>query len=243
MEAVIFDGKGAVPTFNQGVSQAVTQGAAGIVLLGVPPAAVQAPLAEATAAKIPVVDIFNGSADDPLEAGIFAHVTADFVGSGKDLADWMLADSDCKVNVEILGASVLATQTDIIEGAEAQLKAECPDCTSNASDVDLSSVAVDIAGKVETALRRNPDLNYIFPVFDSAVTFVAPAVAQSGADVKIISHDGVSGNLDDVRGRRRPVRGHGVRVARLDGMGACGPARSCPGRQAERRAHDPDPPH
>jgi len=199
MKGVVFDGKGDASQWNAGFAQAVAQNAAGIVLLGIDENLVSGPLADAKKAGIPVVDLFNGSPSAPLADGVYAHVTPDFTNSGKVLASWILADSGCKADTVLWGASVLPIHNEMVQSAKATLNQLCPDCKVDAQDVDLANVATDIGNKAANALRRDPDINYLFPVFDSAVTFVAPAVQSAGSSVKIVSHDGVDANLDMVR--------------------------------------------
>jgi ribose transport system substrate-binding protein len=199
MNVKIIGGKGSNSIKNQGVAQAVAQKAAGIILLSVVSDSVSGPLADAEKAGIPVIDTFTGSAQDPLKNGVLAHVTADFAKSGAVMADWMLADSGCDLNAGIYGGIVHPVHKLLIDSSQAEIKRLCPDCSSEAHNVDFATMATSLPRRVQNDLRRNPDLNYLFPVFDGAASLTAPAVQQAGSDVTIVSHDGVDANLDQVR--------------------------------------------
>jgi ribose transport system substrate-binding protein len=200
MEPSVFDAKAQVPLMNQGVEQAVTQGASGIALLAIPAALVEKPLADAVKAGITVVDNFNGSPSAPLPEGVTAHVTADFIRSGAMMVDWILKDSQCTANVGVLFSQNIPAAIDLRDGAVAELEKLCPTCESSVVEFDTGNVATDLPQKVQTMLTANPNMNYIFVFNDSSVPFIDSALAQAGrSDVKIVSHDGVQENLDAMK--------------------------------------------
>jgi len=196
-----YQARGTVNGMNAGVAQAVAQGADGIVLFAVDPELVATPLKKALDAGIPVVDAFNGGPDNPLD-GLFGHVTMDPSVSGGMAADWMLADSECSASAAAFAATVYQIQKEMGEGAEAEFKRLCPDdCKISLESFDLAKVATELGTKTQSVLRRDSSIDYLFPVFDSGVNYVVPAVQQSGRadEIKIIGHDGVDTNLADIR--------------------------------------------
>jgi ribose transport system substrate-binding protein len=208
MKPTVFDGKGNVTSWNAGVNQAVGQGADGIILQGVDPKLVSAGVAKAEAAGIPVVDTYNGHPDDPLHPGVVAHVTSDYTQGGRDLASWVLADSKCQANTLVFGAPAFAVEVDIVEGFMEQHKKLCPSCKVQLHDLnDFSQLGTELFSETQSAIRREPDLNYIFGAFDATVTYILPAIEQSKADVKVVSHDGVKENLDFVRQGKQAADG------------------------------------
>ena len=206
IEVTIFDGQGDPSEWNLGVEQAIAQGADAIILQAVAPGAVSAPLADAAAAGIVIVDIFNGSPDQPLAEGLFAHVTPDFRASGELMANWMLADSGCDVNAAIFGIRALPLHEDMMTSAQATIEGAC-DCKAVLEDVDPTTIGTDFVPNVSAVLGREGDINYLFPVFDAVVP-LAKAATEGYEGVKILGHDGVSSNLDDIR-----AGGPGAQVA------------------------------
>lgn len=196
----IVSAKGSASQMNQGVASAVAQKASGIVLLAVDPRLVDGPLAQAMKAEIPVVDSLTAGPDAPLN-GLFAHVDADMKGDGGLVADWVMADSGCKAEMVIFASTVLSVHKLLTEGAQEEMKRLCPECKTTLQEFDSTKMATDLGTSTQSVLRRNPDTNYLFPVLDAGVQFVEPAVAQAGKsdDVKIVSHDGVSTNIANMR--------------------------------------------
>jgi ribose transport system substrate-binding protein len=191
---------GTVSSWVAGVSQAVSQGAAGIVLLGVPWQVVTGPLATAAAKKIPVVQFSDGGPNMSVPSTVYSHVTSDFVLGGQYMADWVLADSGCKAHVAYLSAGTGAGSSglEVDTGFSTQLMALCPSCTLNAAHVDIASLATQLPGATQSLLRRYPDTNYVAATFDSLVTFIQPSVTQAGSSAKIVAHDGAEVNLQTI---------------------------------------------
>jgi len=201
LKVTIFDGQGNVNTWNQGVSEAVSQGASGIVLQGISPSLVSGPLAQAVAAKIPVIDSLTGNPKDALPTGILAHVSVDYTFGGKLLADWMIADSNGHAHVVIFTSSVYTIYVKMLAGFKAEFRKRCPKtCRIDAvEDVPPTNWATQLGTIASTQLSRHPDVNYFVPVADAMVTYIAPSLTQVKSRVKIISHDGVTTNLDLIR--------------------------------------------
>ncbi len=195
----VFDGRGAVATWAAGIAQAQAQGASGIILLSIPPETVAQPIADAAGRGVTVVDSFAGGPTAPLAQGVFAHTTFDPAASGRTLADWVLADSNCRANVLIVGAESLALHTEMMEAARARISERCPSCTATVQNIDLATMATTLQPRVEASLRQDSNTNYVISALDAAVTFIQPAVASSGRDVKIVGHDGVATNIDFIR--------------------------------------------
>jgi ABC-type sugar transport system substrate-binding protein len=208
MEPTVIDGKGNVTSWNAGLDQAVGQGADGILLQGVDPKLVSGGLEKAKAKGIPVIDTFNGAPADELVPGTLAHVTASYHNSGRDLARWILADSGCKANTLMFGAPAFAVELDIAEGFEAEYKRLCPDCKLRTHDInDFAQLETELFSETQSALRRDPEVNYIFGTFDGMVTFILPALEQLKSEVKVVSHDGVAENLQLVRDGKQAADG------------------------------------
>jgi ribose transport system substrate-binding protein len=195
VDVMSFDGQGSTNRFTEGIEQAVAQDAAGIILVGIDPAVVSSAFAEAAAAGIPVQNTLNSDPDDALPAGMYGNLTSDFSGDGATVADWALADSGCATDLAIIYSSSILVWKKMADAAQAEIEAECADCTVTMLDVDLANVATDVGAQLQSALQRNPDINYLYPVWDSAVTYVTPVVAAAGSSAKVLSRDGLDANV------------------------------------------------
>ncbi|MGH2662961.1 MAG: sugar ABC transporter substrate-binding protein [Actinomycetota bacterium] len=201
MEAEVFNGEGQVATWNQGVRQAVNEEYDGIVLLSVQPDLVSEPLEQGIEDGMAVVEIFNGSPvpQDELDPRVDAQVTPDFFASGSLISDWIMADSGCDATVAVFGAEVIGVQSNMMQSFEEYLPQECADCTLYVERIDLANIAGEMETRTPNILRRDPDIDYLVPVFDAAATFLIPAAQQAGFEGKVLSHDGVPAHLDLVR--------------------------------------------
>lgn len=195
-------GNGSIPDIVSAVSQAVAQKADGIVLFAIPPTAVASQLTAAKAAGIPVVDTYNSNVGQDLSAqGLFGHVSADYAQGGKEVAAWMMVDSKCKLATAIMGNAILAPHKEQRDAALAEFKANCPDtCKGEYVSLDLPKLATAAGPQAQQVLRRTPDMKYIYSLLDGAVTFIAPAVQQSGrTDVKVASMGGDAASFARIR--------------------------------------------
>lgn len=196
-----YDGQFQPDRYNDGIRQAIAQGADGIVLQSVARELVSGPIGDAVKQGIPVVDLWNGGIDEPLD-GFFAHVTSDFVQDGKVLADYVLAKSECKANAVTYTASQYVILLDMNKGIEDEFAALCPeDCKLKVSEVNTGELATAVGPQVVADLNRDRSINWLIPQFDAAAQPMVPAIKAAGLSdrVKLVGHDGVDVNMDWVR--------------------------------------------
>jgi len=172
------------------VEQAASAQAAGIILFNITPESVSAQLANAVKNGITVVDFNNGDPTEPVPAGLFAHVAQQFTLDGKKIADWMLADSGCNLHLATFNVSVLTVVVRMIDGASAEVKRLCPDCTITPSEFDANTYATSLGPLAQTVISRNPTINYIDAAADAFAGVIDPVLYQAGSKVKIVGHDG-----------------------------------------------------
>jgi ribose transport system substrate-binding protein len=199
LTTVLYDGQGSANRFTEGMSQAIAQDAGGIVLVGIEPSLISAELSAAEAAGIPVLNTLNSNPDDAVPDGMFANFTSDFTADGRTAAEWALNDSGCAANMIIVKSSTVPVWNYLAEGAEQAVEELCPDdCTTTVLDVDAANVSTDLTSKLQTALQKDPDVNYVFVVWDSGVPYAQPVVASSGTNAKIMARDGIAASLQMV---------------------------------------------
>jgi ribose transport system substrate-binding protein len=199
-DVTVFDGQGQVNRWNDGIAQAIAQGADAISLLGIDPSLVSEATKDAEAAGIPVLNAIAGNSDDPVVDGIYSNFSADYRQDGYDLAAWTIADSGCTAQSLYLYGTGVPLWEAQREGGDNAYKELCPDdCTITDKTVDLANLATEMGRTTQTELTQNSDLGYVYPANDSAVTFVEPAVLQVNPKVKIISRDGITQALDEIR--------------------------------------------
>lgn len=199
-EATIFDGQGLVNKWNEGIAQAVAQKADGIALLGIDPGVVGEAVKDAAEAGIPVVNAISGNYDADVPEGVFSNFSADYRDDGRKIAAWTLADSGCDASTLFMYATGVPLWEAQMEGNHEVYDELCPDdCEMIDQTVDLANVATDMARVTQTALTKDPDINYVYPGWDSAVTFAEPATVQVRPEASIVSRDGIVQALDAIR--------------------------------------------
>ncbi len=143
------------------INEAVAQHAAGIILDGGTVASLAQPIANATAAHIPFIDV-SATPDptDPLVSGEYSHVTSSYTLSGKLEADGILAATDCKANVVIGALPGIPTQVAVSNGNAAEFKRLCPSCVTHVLDIPITDSPVQVQGLIKTELSRYPSTNF-----------------------------------------------------------------------------------
>jgi ribose transport system substrate-binding protein len=194
-----FDAKGNLTLANQAIATAVNQKAGGIALWAIDPKNVAGELEKAEAAGIPVIDVNASKPDAPPATGVFGHVTSDWTLVGKMFAAYMLAETDCELNAEIFSIKSIPIFVDAEKGTQAEVERLCPDCKTNVDYINLATVATSLGPQAQTALTRDPEINYMTPIADVFSALIEPGIRQAGKEVPIISHDGAEPALKAIR--------------------------------------------
>jgi ribose transport system substrate-binding protein len=195
----IFDGAGDPTKFNQGIQQAVSQHAAAIIIEGINPALVTAPLAQAKAAHIPVVEGQNTDPGSALPDGIAAEVSNDFTLGGKYLAYRALADTGCNANVLDLYTTLFTAEAASHSGFLQVIHSECPQCKVTSEQVDANNTQQSVNTIVRTALQRNPSINVVVPESDTFSVYVVPTLESIGSKLNVYGMNGINADLEYVR--------------------------------------------
>jgi ribose transport system substrate-binding protein len=205
LKPVIFDGKGNVNTFNQGVNSAVAQKVDGLLLQGINPSLVSGPLAQITASKAPIVDSLNGGPDAPNTDGVQAHVTVDYKLGGQLMADNALAQSNCKGDIVFFTSSIYKVYVDMLAGFRSEISSLCPACKApTVVDVAPTDLATKLPTLTTTNLTRHPSAKVFVAAYDGMVQFISPSIQEASSKVVIIAHDGVDSNLQQIRAGSTP---------------------------------------
>lgn len=195
----IFDGEGQVPKWNEGIQQAIAQGADAIALFGIDTSIVSEAVKEAAAAGIPVVEGLATNYDSERAPEVFSNISADYYKDGATLANWTLADSDCTADTFLLYSSGLPIWVDTRDGAFDAYAKNCPECKISDVNLDLANVATEIPRVTQTQLTQSPDTKYLLATWDSAVPFIESAAAPVNPDAIILGRDGIEAALESIR--------------------------------------------
>jgi ribose transport system substrate-binding protein len=187
---------GATPQqWNTGIQQAVSQHAAGIIMVPIVPALVASSTAQAKAAGIPVV---NENSIPPPATGITANVLVPTTGQA--IAAQAVIDNNCHVNAVTPVDPTFVGLVSIAHSIATTFKQLCPStCKAQQMNLDIATLATQAGPALQSLLERNPSINAVMPTFDSMALIMQPALVQSGSKAKLYSEDGDAPNMELVR--------------------------------------------
>jgi len=181
------DGKFSVTEFARHMGQAIESGADAIVLNAVDPKAVAQPLADAKAAGIPVITMFEADPSQPLPDGVVGRADFSYIKAGELLAAWTAADSGGDANTVFIQSSDAPSQAAELQGFEDAYEKYCPECKLEVKDVAVGDWQTRLAPTVRSALLADPEITHVIPSYDGMLLNVVPAIQQTGKDVHVAS--------------------------------------------------------
>jgi ribose transport system substrate-binding protein len=195
--------QGSTAEWVAGINTAIAQKANVLVLSGSPnPLDLQPQLAQARAAGIKVMVTHaipegGGVALSPplasyLPPNVDALVTAPFKKSADLEAAYAVADTKCKADVLSVTSNDILESKAISDEEVAKVKELCPSCKTSVVDVPLTGWATQMQTDVQSAITRDPNLNYVFGIYDAMAQFIVPGVVAAGAKgrVKVATYNG-----------------------------------------------------
>ena len=194
------DGKLDPTTWNQVVKQAADAGVDGIIAVSADPNLYTEAMAVVKAKNIPFVLTQQPPGPNDV-AGIGAYVATDPGPGGKDVADWIKADSGGTANVLVLDfpgfSAVQARAASIVDN----LKADCSGCKVKKVDVSVQTMGTSLTPLVTSQLQQDPGITYIWGSDDCCVSFMQQGINVAGksTDVKLLSMTGYPDQMNQLK--------------------------------------------
>jgi len=194
----VYPNQGQPAQWAQGISTAIAQHADAITLLAQDPALLGPQIAEAKRAGIPVVVLRTTGERERCQADrkgtIYGTtcVPGPFEQAGRLEADWVIQATNGKANALVITSNDARSTTPLMRGLRSEFRRRCPACKVTAVDVPIPEWAARIRSEVQSALVRDPKIDYVIPIYDSMSQFVVPAIRSAGAAdrVKIAAFNG-----------------------------------------------------
>jgi ABC-type sugar transport system substrate-binding protein len=209
MKVVAEDAQASSVVANRQISQAVSQGAAAIVVEGINAAALHAAIAQAAAKHIPVViggDADTGfpSGDEP--KGVFGNASASYFNAGQMMAQIAVAKQGT-VHAVFLTSSDQTNSAPELAGFTSELKKLCSKCTVTSTDVPESSWSTGVGPATTTAIS-NPSVNVLAILFDAELPLALPSIRSAGATnrVQVVTYNATLPGLQELK-QGKPVVG------------------------------------
>lgn len=198
-ELIEYPTQGEQSQWVQGMDAAVSSDVDLINLVGIDPRLLQPQLEAAKRAGIPVVSthIYDNSAEqapgcEGCAAGISALVPGPFYDAGKVAAQWIIADSQGAANVLIVGAPDVPVSQGTVDLMQEQFATFCESCTTKVIGVLAADWNTKVQQEIQAALTSDPNIDYVYALYDAMVTGAVAAVRSSGktGSVKVASYNG-----------------------------------------------------
>lgn len=182
-EIAEFDGKFDPAEWNKGMQQAVDRKVDAIALFAIDPNLVGESMAAAKEAGIPVIYVLG---PDPVEpfANEDAGVSFPFADAGTMIANYAMCANDGKIDGQIITDTTYPNSAAMQDAAQAVFE-NCEDCKFKESNLPLATWPQKVSTTVKTAITGNPNLNFVWPLYDFGAPFAAQAIGEAGATDRI----------------------------------------------------------
>jgi ribose transport system substrate-binding protein len=200
MKVVDYPNQGQRTQWIQGIEQAIAQKVDAIVLSGgtIGPIYFREQAAAADRAGIPIVTVVDRDLTQGAEPNTAARVGQPYAEAARLDADWIIKQSRCHANVLVITSNELIAGDINSKAARDEFDKHCGDgCKTKFVNVPLSEWGTKIGTTTQTEVSSNPDLNYVFPLYDAMAQFVVPAIQLGGGitRVKVATFNGTPGIL------------------------------------------------
>ena len=184
-ELRVFPNQGDPAQWAQGIRTAIASHADAILLLAQDPELVRPQVEQAERAGIPVVVLRTTGEGQPCPSIGTTCVPAPFEQAGRLEADFVIGDSEGDANVLAITSKDARSTGPLLAGLKDEFESKCPDCKLRLVDVPIPDWASKIRGEVQSALVRDPNIDYVIATYDSMSQFAVPAIVAAGKADKI----------------------------------------------------------
>lgn len=193
LDVTVFKNNGSPAEWTQGVTDAIAQNANSIDLLaGLDPAAISAQVRQATGQDISVVATHLYDVNQEIDPNITAATNIPYEQAGRLLADWVIVQTGGDANVLVTTINQVNSTVPMTAGIEDEFATYCGDgCKVTKIDSTIPELG-KLQQQVQSALTRDPSINYVINLYDSAQAPQTEAAikALGRNDLKIATFNG-----------------------------------------------------
>ena len=115
-----------------------------------------------------------------------AQMPAAYSVAAKLEADWVTLKTKGKADVLILNSADYPPSDGIVRTIQKEFKKRCGSgCKTTVMNVSIASWGTGIQPAVQSALLKDPNINYMIPIYDGMMQFVEPAIQTAGRIGKV----------------------------------------------------------
>lgn len=201
---VIWPNQGQPSEWAQGMSAAVNRKASSVDLLaGINPAALQPQIITAKSAGVSTVVSHLYNVGQTPAANLAATVDIPYEQAGRLLADYTILKAGASADALVITIDEVVSTQAMVRGIKGEFANHCTAaCKLSFINVSIPEVATRIQPQVQTALIRDPKINYVIALYDSAeAPFAVAGITAAGATgrVKVVTFNGTPSILKMVR--------------------------------------------
>lgn len=188
-----WENKGTVAEWVKGIEYGINQGVDLIALDGgAQPRLLGPAIKKARKAGIIVVDTHETDATQGKSPNVNFTIPAPYSLSGMLMANHAIVDTKGQANALIITSSDVIGSPPFVKSIQQTFKKNCPACKTSVVNVPVASWTTKLGPAVTAEIQKNPDLNYIIPIYDPETQYVVPALRQAGklGEIKIASYAG-----------------------------------------------------
>ena len=188
---VVYPNQGQPAQWAQGISAAIAQRVDAIALLAQDPALLGPQIAQAEKAGIPVIVLRTTGEGERCPADPNGKlygttcVPGPFEQAGRLEADWVIQATNGTAHVLVITSNDARSTAPLMRGLRSEFGRRCPPCKTTTVDVPIPDWASRIRSEVQSALVRDPKIDYVIPIYDSMSQFVVPAIRAAHADGRV----------------------------------------------------------
>jgi ribose transport system substrate-binding protein len=159
---------------------AIAQHYDAIDLLGIDPKLLKPQIDKARAAGIKVTSSHLAGFGWQVPAYIDGAIRLPYYEVGQVLAAWAIVKTDGKANTLAIVAEDLASTADVVKGIKDEFARDCPSCKLTTRNVPTTQWASGVQKEVAAGLQRDPNVNYLLPIYDAMTQFAAAGLQVAG---------------------------------------------------------------
>jgi ribose transport system substrate-binding protein len=170
---------------SEGVQQAVNKEPDSMFISGIPEAAFESQWKEAKQKGIKIFSGIESIEPEPEKNDIYYEYfnTIGYQTEAKQVADWMINDSEGKAKVATVVIEEYPTLVSEVEGIESEFKEHCPECSIERIPVTVEDVgAGKIPSEVTAYLQSHPEIDYVEYTVGGLQIGVAQALESAGIE-------------------------------------------------------------
>jgi ribose transport system substrate-binding protein len=186
----------------QGMNTAIDRNASSIDLLaGLNPQVVGPQIQAAKAKNTSVVVAHLYDVKQAMDPNITAAVNIPYEQAGRLLADWVIWKTNGNADALAIRVDEVLSTVPMMAGMQDEFTKHCQGCKLDSFNVGIVDVASKIQPGVQSALVRDPKINYVIALYDSAEgPFAVAGIKAAGKQdsVKVVTFNGTASVLKTV---------------------------------------------